>query len=154
MLDLDGLGAGDAVRTDIDHASIPDPGGGVGDRRGARRRIGAVDGDAVLQPGAAIGRQIGPWGRIGEVDAVAPAPAMPGAAVLVAPLQRRLQQDAKIGPDLLVDLGGDIGVRHRGGQASERRREGGDQAGLEEAAAQRTSLSLSWTAERAPEPRG
>ncbi len=119
MVELDGLVAGLAVAADIDHPAVGHIGGGVGDRVGAIGRVAAVDGDAggagligqpvlvALAVGAAIGLDV--------AAAPAAAAAVPDPLVIVMPEGRRVQQDAEVRLDLLVDLGGHRIGRSGGG---------------------------------------
>ncbi len=133
MVDLDGLAARLAVRADIDHPAVGDIGGGVRDRRAAVGGVGAVDGDAG-RTGAvgrgAIGRAIGPAVALVVASAPAVAAAVPDPIVEMVMVERRMQQDAEVWFDLLIQPGGDvaagIGMGPVGGRA---RDEGGGDGG-------------------------
>ncbi len=136
MVELDGLVAGLAVAADIDHPAVGHIGGGVGDRVGAIGRVAAVDGDAggaglIGQPvlvALAIGAAIG----LDVAAAPAAAAAVPDPLVIVMPEGRRVQQDAEVRLDLLVDLGGDrIGRGRDGGHGAGGHGQGGQQGSRE-----------------------
>ncbi len=133
MLDLQRFLAGDAVRPDIDHAAVHHPLGCVGHGIGPQRRVGAIHRDALfiaLTVAGSVARTIGSIAAALTVAAltvpalaiaaalaialIAVAAPVPGPPVAVTKLG--LQQDAEIGTDLLVDLGGRVGARARSGQ--------------------------------------